>query len=94
MPRGYRVAAGLAVFVVPGGSKAPDVGRITVVCSRRSPPVNKARFVPAERAHFWAPKLRAPGIAPAGQQLAGAFRCWPTAGAWRPHNAPSRPHAP
>jgi hypothetical protein len=49
----------LAVFVYPGGIKAPTAERITVFCGRRGKPVKKPRFIPAERAHFWARKLQA-----------------------------------
>ena len=49
----------LAVYVYPGGIKAPTAERITVFCGRRGKPVKKPRFIPAERAHFWARKLQA-----------------------------------
>ena len=49
----------LAVFVYPGGIKAFDAERITVFYGRRGKPVKKPRFIPAERAHFWARKLQA-----------------------------------
>ena len=49
----------LAVFVYPGGIKAADAERITVFYGRRGKPVKKPRFIPAERAHFWARKLQA-----------------------------------
>lgn len=49
----------LAVFVYPGGIKAPDAERITVFYGRRGRPVKKPRFIPAELAHQWARKLQA-----------------------------------
>jgi hypothetical protein len=49
----------LAVYVYPGGIKAPTAERITVFYGRRGKPVKKPRFIPAERAHFWARKLQA-----------------------------------
>ncbi len=49
----------LAVFVYPGGIKAPDAERHVVFDGRRGKPVKKPRFIPAERAHFWARKLQA-----------------------------------
>ncbi len=49
----------LAVYVYPGGIKAPTAERITVFYGRRGRPVKKPRFIPAERAHFWARKLQA-----------------------------------
>jgi hypothetical protein len=49
----------LAVYVYPGGIKAPTAERITVFYGRRGRPVKKPRFIPAEGAHFWARKLQA-----------------------------------
>jgi hypothetical protein len=42
----------LAVFVDPGGIKAPHPARITVFYGRRGKPVKKTLFISAERAHF------------------------------------------
>ena len=49
----------LLVHVYPGGSKAGAAERITVFYGRRGRPVKKPRFIPAERAHFWARRLQA-----------------------------------
>ena len=49
----------LLVHIYPGGSKAGAAERITVFYGRRGRPVKKPRFIPAERAHFWARKLQA-----------------------------------
>jgi len=49
----------LAVFVYPGGIKAPDAERITVFYGRRGKPVKKPRFIPAQLAHQLARKLQA-----------------------------------
>jgi hypothetical protein len=49
----------LAVFVYPGGSKVGAAESITVFYGRRGRPVKKPRFIPSERAHFWARKLQA-----------------------------------
>lgn len=49
----------LAVFVYPGGIKAPNAERITVFYGRRGKPVKKPRFLPAELAHQLARKLAA-----------------------------------
>ncbi len=49
----------LAVFVYPGGIKAPDAERITVFYGRRGKPVKKPRFLPAELPHKLARKLQA-----------------------------------
>ncbi len=49
----------LAVYVYPGGIKAHDAERHVVFYGRRGRPVKKPRFIPAERAHFWARKLQA-----------------------------------
>ena len=49
----------LAVFVYPGGIKAPDAERITVFYGRRGRPVKKPRFIPAQLAHQLARKLQA-----------------------------------
>jgi hypothetical protein len=43
----------------PGGHKAADAERLTVFYGRRGRPVKKPRFIPAERAHFWARRLQA-----------------------------------
>jgi hypothetical protein len=44
----------LVVHIYPGGHKATDAERVTVFYGRRGRPVKKPRFIPAERAHFWA----------------------------------------
>jgi len=49
----------LAVFVYPGGIKAPNAERITVFYGRRGKPVKKPRFIPAQLAHQLARKLQA-----------------------------------
>ncbi len=49
----------LMVHIYPGGIKAHDAERVTVFYGRRGRPVKKARFIPAERAHFWARRLQA-----------------------------------
>jgi hypothetical protein len=49
----------LAVFVYPGGIKAPDAERHTVFYGRRGRPVKKPRFIPAQLAHQLARKLQA-----------------------------------
>ena len=48
-----------AVHIYPGGPKAAEAERVTVFYDRRGRPVKKARFIPAERAHFWARRLQA-----------------------------------
>ena len=47
------------VHIYPGGIKAHDAERVTVFYGRRGRPVKKARFIPAERAHFWSRRLQA-----------------------------------
>jgi len=54
----------LMVHIYPGGIKAHDAERVTVFYGRRGRPVKKPRFIPAERAHFWARRLRPAGWAP------------------------------
>ena len=49
----------LAVFVYPGGIKAPDAERHTVFYGRRGRPVKKPRFIPAQLAHQLARRLQA-----------------------------------
>ena len=49
----------LAVFVDPGGIKAPDAERHVVFYGRRGRPVKKPRFIPAQLAHQLARKLQA-----------------------------------
>ncbi len=49
----------LMVHIYPGGHKAADAERLTVFYGRRGRPVKKPRFIPAERAHFWARRLQA-----------------------------------
>ncbi len=49
----------LAVFVYPGGIKAPDAEQITLFYGRRGRPVKKPRFIPAQLAHQLARKLQA-----------------------------------
>jgi len=49
----------LMVHIYPGGLKAADAERVTVFYGRRGRPVKKPRFIPAERAHFWARRLQA-----------------------------------
>jgi hypothetical protein len=49
----------LAVFVDPGGIKAPDAERITDFYGRRGRPVKKPRSIPAQLAHQLASKLQA-----------------------------------
>jgi hypothetical protein len=49
----------LAVFVYPGGIKAPNAERITVFYGRPGKPVKKPRFIPAQLAHQLARKLQA-----------------------------------
>lgn len=48
----------LAVFVYPGGIKAPDAERHTVFYGRRGRPVKKPRFIPAQLAHQLARRLQ------------------------------------
>jgi len=49
----------LMVHIYPGGHKAADAERLTVFDGRRGRPIKKPRFIPAERAHFWALRLQA-----------------------------------
>ncbi len=49
----------LAVFVFPGGIKAPDAERHVVFYGRRARPVKKPRFIPAQLAYHLARKLQA-----------------------------------
>jgi hypothetical protein len=49
----------LVVHIYPGGIKAHDAERLTVFYGRCGRPVKKPRFIPAERAHFWARRLQA-----------------------------------
>jgi hypothetical protein len=49
----------LLVHVYADGHKAPGAGRVTLLIGRQGRPVQKPRFIPAERAHFWARKLQA-----------------------------------
>lgn len=49
----------LLVHVYADGHKAPGAGRVTLFIGRQGRPVQKPRFIPAERAHFWARKLQA-----------------------------------
>ena len=49
----------LVVHIYPDGIKAHDAERLTVFYGRRGRPVKKPRFIPAERAHFWARRLQA-----------------------------------
>lgn len=49
----------LMVHIYPSGIKAHDAERLTVFYGRRGRPVKKPRFIPAERAHFWARRLQA-----------------------------------
>jgi hypothetical protein len=49
----------LAVFVYPGGIKAPGAERQVVFYGRRGRPVKKPRFIPAQLAHQLACKLQA-----------------------------------
>ena len=49
----------LVVHIYPGGRKGADAERIAVFYGRRGRPVKKPRFIPAERAHFWARRLQA-----------------------------------
>jgi hypothetical protein len=49
----------LAVFIYPGGIKAPDAERHVVFYGRRARPVKKPRFIQAQLAHQLARKLQA-----------------------------------
>ena len=49
----------LAVFVYPGGIKAPDAERHGLFFGRRARPVKKPRFIPSQLAHHLARKLQA-----------------------------------
>ena len=48
----------LVMHVYPDGIKAYGHERLTVPVGRRGKPIQKMRFMPAERAHFWARKLQ------------------------------------
>jgi hypothetical protein len=44
----------LVVHIYPGGHKAAGTERVTLFYGRRGRSVKKLRFIPAERAHYWA----------------------------------------
>ncbi len=48
----------LVVHFYPDGIKAYGHERQTLPHGRRGKPIKKMRFMPAERAHFWARKLQ------------------------------------
>jgi hypothetical protein len=48
----------LVVHFYPDGIKAYGHERHTLPHGRRGKPIKKMRFMPAERAHFWARKLQ------------------------------------
>jgi hypothetical protein len=48
----------LVVHVDPDRVKPYGLERHTVPVGRRGKPIQKMRFMPAERAHFWARKLQ------------------------------------
>jgi hypothetical protein len=48
----------LVVHFYPDGIKAYGHERQTLPHGRRGKPIEKMRFMPAERAHFWARKLQ------------------------------------
>ncbi|MFN9428465.1 MAG: hypothetical protein ACK6CO_16000, partial [Cyanobacteriota bacterium] len=49
----------LVLHSYPAGLKVAAAERVTVFYGRRGRPVKKPRFIPAERAHFWARRLQA-----------------------------------